>query len=170
MSRERAQNHCRADDEDRLHRLVEHARPSEYNARKAGENLNANLGNRPKPSLSPPQESVTELLVAWNRGDDSALASLIPVVHRELYRLARRYMRQERRDHTLQPTALVNEAYLRLVKARHVAWRDRAHFFGIAARLMRQVLVDHVRRQNFSKRGGQNAHLPLDEAMLVAEG
>jgi RNA polymerase sigma factor (TIGR02999 family) len=121
-----------------------------------------------KMSAAAPAEPVTDWLLAWSRGDQSALESLVPLVHRELHRLARRYMRRESRHHTLQPTALVNEAYLRLVQARNVPWRDRAHFFAIAARLMRQILVDHARRRNYGKRGGDVVRVPLDEAAVVS--
>ena len=94
---------------------------------------------------------VTQLLRAWNKGDDSAFDRLIPIVHSELHRLARRYMRDERAGHILQTTALVNEAYMRLIDARPADWQNRAHFFGIAARLMRRILVDFAReREAFS--------------------
>lgn len=101
-----------------------------------------------------PSSTVTEWLVAWSGGDDSALERLIPVVHAELRRLARREMRKERPEHTLQTTALVNEAYLRLVDLRGVSWNDRAHFFAMSARLMRRILVDHARSRRYQKRGG----------------
>src|SRR6266705_5396587 len=95
--------------------------------------------------MAPPSPGVTELLRAWSDGDDDALEQLIPLVEAELRRLARGYMGRERRGHTLQTTALVNEAFLRLTDARSVRWQDRAHFLGISARLMRRVLVDHAR-------------------------
>src|SRR5205809_4059712 len=98
--------------------------------------------------------SVTQLLKAWSDGDEHALEALLPLVEAELRRLARGYMRRERRGHTLQTTALVNEAFLRLTDARRVSWHDRAHFLGIAARLMRRVLVDHARSRGYRKRGG----------------
>jgi RNA polymerase sigma factor (TIGR02999 family) len=111
---------------------------------------------------------VTEWLVAWSGGDDSALDRLIPVVHAELRRLARRAMRKERPEHTLQTTALVNEAYLRLVDMRGVTWNDRAHFFAMSARLMRRILVDHARSRRYQKRGGGAKAVPFDEGLAVA--
>lgn len=114
-----------------------------------------------------PPDDVTGLLRAWSRGDEEALGQLMPLVEAELRRLARAFMARERRDHTLQTTALVNEAYLRLVDASHLAWQDRAHFLGIAARLMRRVLVDHARSRGYGKRGGGAQHVALDEASLV---
>jgi RNA polymerase sigma factor (TIGR02999 family) len=112
--------------------------------------------------------AVTELLRAWRDGDDGALEQLMPLVEAELRRLARGYMSRERRDHTLQTTALVNEAFLRLTQARDVPWQDRAHFLGIAARLMRRVLVDHARSRNFQKRGGGVQQVTLDEGIALA--
>jgi RNA polymerase sigma-70 factor, ECF subfamily len=111
---------------------------------------------------------VTELLKAWGGGDEAALNELVPLVESELRRLARGYMARERAGHTLQTTALVNEAYLRLVDAQAVRWNDRAHFFGIAARLMRRVLVDHARQRAFQKRGGGMQAVSLDDAMFVS--
>ena len=111
---------------------------------------------------------VTNLLRAWSEGDDAALETLIPLVEAELRRLARAYMARERREHTLQTTALVNEAFMRLVDARRVRWQDRAHFLGIAARLMRRVLVDHARARGYQKRGGGGHKVELGEAMAVA--
>lgn len=108
------------------------------------------------------------LLHAWGRGDEAALEQLLPLVETELRQLARRYMERERRDHTLQPSALVNELFLRLTDARHLQWQDRAHFLGICARLMRRVLVDHARRRGYHKRGGDAEHVPLDEIQLIA--
>jgi len=99
-------------------------------------------------------EGVTQLLERWSNGDSAALDILMPLVYEELRRLAGAYLRRERPDHTLQPTALVNEAYLRLANQQDVRWQSRAHFFGIAANLMRQVLVDHARRRATDKRGG----------------
>lgn len=110
---------------------------------------------------------VTAWLKAWGNGDEAALGYLLPHVEAELRRLARIYMARERRGHTLQVTALVNEAYLRLVDARRVAWNDRAHFLGIAARLMRRVLVDHARARGVGKRGAGAEQVNLDEAMMV---
>ena len=117
---------------------------------------------------TPSSGAVTELLRAWSDGDDGALARLTPLVETELRRLARGYMGRERRGHTLQPTALVNEAFLRLTDARHVRWQDRAHFLGISARLMRRVLVDHARARAFRKRGGGAQRVTLDEGLIAS--
>ncbi len=111
---------------------------------------------------------VTDLLVAWGRGDESALERLMPLVQRELRRLARREMGRERRGHTLQTTALVNEAYIRLIDVSRVAWRDRAHFFAMSARLMRRILVDHARSRKSQKRGGGARTVSFDEALVVS--
>jgi RNA polymerase sigma-70 factor, ECF subfamily len=116
----------------------------------------------------PSPGAVTELLRAWSDGDDGALARLTPLVETELRRLARAYMGRERRAHTLQPTALVNEAFLRLTDARQVRWQDRAHFLGISARLMRRVLVDHARARAFRKRGGGAQRVTLDEGLIAS--
>ena len=112
--------------------------------------------------------AVTELLRAWSDGDEGALERLVPLVEAELRRLARGYMGRERRGHTLQVTALVNEAFLRLTDARRLRWQDRAHFLGISARLMRRVLVDHARARGYQKRGGGAQRVTLDEALLVS--
>jgi RNA polymerase sigma factor (TIGR02999 family) len=101
-------------------------------------------------------ESVTELLVRWGNGDHAALDSLIPIVYSELRRVARAYLQRERPNHTLQPTALVNEAYLRVIDQKTVRWQNRAQFYGIAAQLMRRILVDHVRQHQAAKRGGSD--------------
>jgi RNA polymerase sigma factor (TIGR02999 family) len=111
--------------------------------------------------------TVTQLLTAWSAGDEVALNQLMPIVESELRRLARGYMARERRDHTLQTTALVNEAFVRLVDARQVDWKGRSHFLGIAARLMRRVLVDHARARDFQKRGGGQQRVDLDENLAV---
>ena len=111
---------------------------------------------------------VTDLLHAWGEGDETALHQLVPLVESELRRLAGAYMARERPGHTLQPTALVNEAFLRLVDAQGVRWHGRAHFFGIAARLMRRVLVDHARARGFQKRGGGAQTVPLETTILVS--
>jgi RNA polymerase sigma factor (TIGR02999 family) len=111
---------------------------------------------------------VTRLLQAWSDGDETALARLLPLVEADLRRLARACMRHERNGHTLQPTALVNEAFLRLAGARHLEWQDRAHFMGIAARLMRRVLVDYARSRGYQKRGGGAERVSLDGALLEA--
>src|SRR5262245_23604801 len=112
--------------------------------------------------------SVTELLTSWCAGDESALAQLTPLVHDELHRLARRQMRNERAGHTLQTTAVVNEAYLKLVDLARVRWQDRAHFFAMAARLMRHILVDYARSHASAKRGGEIFEVSLDEAAVVS--
>jgi len=113
-------------------------------------------------SHSQPQE-VTQLLLAWSHGDRAALDRLIPLVSTELHRLAHHYMRRERAGHTLQTTALVNEAYVRLVDASRVEWRDRAHFFAVSANLMRRILVDFARKRGYQKRGGGAVMIALDE-------
>ena len=118
---------------------------------------------------TPTTPHVTALLQAWSAGDRTALERLVPLVHSELRRLARRYMRRERAGHTLQTTALINEAYIRLVQTKAVNWQNRAHFFGISARLMRRVLVDFARERGYRKRGGGDRRVPLDEALLVGD-
>jgi RNA polymerase sigma factor (TIGR02999 family) len=107
---------------------------------------------------------VTQILRNWSDGNDTASDQLMPLVYEELRRLARDYLRRERADHTLQPTALVHEAYLRLVDDKRVSWQDRAHFYGIAARVMRRILVDHARVRNAQKRGGLERKVTFDEA------
>jgi RNA polymerase sigma factor (TIGR02999 family) len=114
------------------------------------------------------REDITQLLLAWNEGDASSLEKLIPLVEAELRRLAERYMAKERPNHTLQPTALVNELYLRLIDWKNARWHNRAHFLGVAAKLMRRILVDHARRQQNLKRGGQVAKVSLDEMPVVS--
>ena len=101
-------------------------------------------------------EGVTQLLIDWSKGDQAALERLMPLVYNELRRLAGNYLRRERQGHTLQPTALVNEAYLRLVDQRNAKWQNRAQFFGISAQLMRRILVDHARQRQAAKRGGSD--------------
>jgi RNA polymerase sigma factor (TIGR02999 family) len=115
-----------------------------------------------------PQE-ITQLLLAWNQGDERALDQLIPLVQAELHRLATCYMRRERAGHLLQPTALVNEAYLRLIDQRQAQWQNRAHFFGVAANLMRRILVDFARARQYQKRGGSARQVSFDEALVIAE-
>ena len=110
--------------------------------------------------------SVTELLIAWNGGDQAALSELMPLVFTELRVLAGIYLKRERPGHTLQPTALVNEVYLRLVDREQVTWENRAHFFGLAARMMRRLLVNHAEARRAEKRGGGAAKVSLDEAVL----
>ncbi|PYV38958.1 MAG: RNA polymerase subunit sigma-70 [Acidobacteria bacterium] len=118
----------------------------------------------------PSSPEVTKLLLAWSQGEQAALQKLIPVVHAELSRLAHHYMSGERTDHTLQTTALVNEAYLRLVDSSQVRWQNRAHFFAVSAQLMRRILVDFARSRNYLKRGGGAQQVMLDDAMLIFKG
>lgn len=115
-----------------------------------------------------PAETPTELLRAWGNGERAALDRLVPLVNQELHQLARRYLRNEREGHTLQPTALVNEAYLRLVDLDRMQWQDRVHFFAMAARTMRRILVDHARARDNDKRGGGVRKVSLDLAMDVS--
>lgn len=114
------------------------------------------------------REDVTQLLAAWGKGDKSALDKLLPLVHAELRRIARRQMSQERDGHTLQATALVNEAYLRLAGQQGYEWQNRAHFFAVCAQVMRHVLIDHARAHARDKRGGGAIHVSLDEAAALA--
>jgi RNA polymerase sigma factor (TIGR02999 family) len=117
----------------------------------------------------PLSHNITHLLNEWNAGDPQALDRLTPLVYEELRHQAARYLRRERPGHTLQTTALIHEAYLRLVDAKDVHWQNRAHFFAIAANLMRRVLVDHARRRDADKRGGSQVRVQLDEALAVAD-
>jgi RNA polymerase sigma factor (TIGR02999 family) len=110
---------------------------------------------------------VTQLLVAWSKGDTLAFEHLAPLVEAELRQLARAYLGREPAGHTLQPTALINEAYLRLIEWRSVAWQDRAHFFAVAAKMMRRILVNHAVSRGRRRRGGQTVVVPLDEAQAV---
>ena len=119
-----------------------------------------------EPSVSP--DRVTQLLQQWSRGDDSALAELTPLIYEELRRVAHHYMEGERPDHTLQTTALVNEAYLRLADQTNPRWQNRAHFFAVAARAMRQILVSYARSQQAQKRGGGAFQVELDEVAIVS--
>jgi RNA polymerase sigma-70 factor, ECF subfamily len=112
---------------------------------------------------------ITVLLSELRAGNRSAESRLMPLVYSELRRVARRYMRNERPDHTLEPTALVHEAYLRLVGQREINWQNRAHFFGVAAQLMRRILVDHARARKAEKRGGHESKLALDEGLAFTE-
>src|SRR5215475_249161 len=114
---------------------------------------------------SSPHEAATHLLVQWKSGNKDALDLLVPIVYRELRRLADHYLRNEHAAATLQPTALVHEAYLRLIAQNLPDWESRSHFFGVAAQLMRQILVDHARRRQSAKRGSAAQNLPLDEAV-----
>jgi RNA polymerase sigma-70 factor, ECF subfamily len=110
---------------------------------------------------------VTELLAEWGAGDQTALGELIPLVHAELRRLAARYMAREDPGHTLQASALVNEAYLRLIDIKKISWQNRAHFFAMSGRLMRRILVDHARSRRYRKRGGGARQLTLDDALIA---
>jgi RNA polymerase sigma factor (TIGR02999 family) len=111
---------------------------------------------------------VTQLLKAWSNGDEDALQKIIPIVYQELHRLAGRYMRKEKPGHTLQTSALVNEAYLKLVGQKRVRWQNRAHFFGVAAQLMRRILVDHAKSRTRLKRGAGDPKFSLDEALTIS--
>jgi len=119
--------------------------------------------------MTAPAHQVTQLLQAWSEGDENALARLMPLVHDELHRLAHQHMRRESAGHVLQTSALINEAYLRLVDQPQIRWQGRAHFFGIAARLMRQILVDEARKRTAAKRGGSLIQVPLDEANVMVQ-
>ena len=119
--------------------------------------------------MTRPPHEVTELLVAWSEGDRAALDQLTPLVYEELHRLARNHMSRERQGHTLQTSALVNEAYLRLIDQKNVRWQNRAQFFSIASRLMRRILVDYARSHRYAKRGGDMRRVSLDEAAIVAQ-
>jgi RNA polymerase sigma factor (TIGR02999 family) len=114
-------------------------------------------------------KEITQLLFNWGQGDRAALDQLVPLVYPELRRLAKRHMNRENPAHTLQTSALINEAYLRLVDQQNVKWQDRAHFFAVAAQVMRHILVDHARRRAYDKRGGGAPHVPLVEAAVVKE-
>src|SRR5262245_47009246 len=132
-------------------------------ARSRTRNLNAVQSGIPEDSAN-----ATALLQAWGRGDQHALDQLMPLVQHELQKLARRHMDRERTGHTLQTTALVNEVFVRLIDGKQVQWRNRAHFFAIAARLMRRILVDAARAQRYQKRGGGAQAVSLDEALTVS--
>ena len=119
--------------------------------------------------MNPSSQSVTQLLLDWRNGDQTALDRLMPLVYEELRRIAAHYMRNERQEHTLQTSALVNEAYLRLVDHENIEWQNRAHFFCVAAQAMRRILVDYARSRNYQKRGGGARQVSLDEAATVAE-
>lgn len=119
---------------------------------------------------TPKQHEITQLLAEWSEGNQSALDELYPLVYDELHRLARRYMSRERKGHTLQTTALINEAYVRLVDQKNVHWANRSHFFAISAQIMRRILIDHARRHAYAKRGGGAQQVSLDEAVAVTSG
>ena len=154
------------------------SRPAPWNAGTPVEGVNTREKRRrnrgrwvhtARTELDPPSPgAVTELLHAWSGGDDGALERLLPLVEAELRRLARGYMGRERKEHTLQTTALVNEAFLRLTDARQVRWQDRGHFLGISARLMRRVLVDHARARGYLKRGGGAERVTLHEGLVTS--
>lgn len=119
--------------------------------------------------MQPSPKTITQLLIEWRSGDKAALDGLIPIVHQELHRLAKYYLRGERAGHTLQTSALVNEVYLRLVDHENINWQNRAHFFGVAAQAMRRVLVDYARTRKSEKRGGDILQVSLADAVNVAE-
>ena len=125
---------------------------------------------RRRGSIAVPSHDITQLLARWQDGDAAALEQLVPIVHEELRRVARRQMARERAGHTLEPTALVNEAYLRLVNLKQMQWQNRAHFFAMGARLMRRILVDVARSHGYQKRGGGAQQVSFTEALGVAEG
>jgi len=118
--------------------------------------------------ITDPSDTPTALLLAWRRGDRAAFDRLVPLVHEELRRLARHYMGRERPDHTLQATALVNEAYLRLIEVKRIRWQDRAHFFAMSSRVMRRILVDAARAKGYQKRRAGAQRISFDEALLVS--
>lgn len=117
---------------------------------------------------SPPSKQITQLLVLWRQGEQQALDQLIPLVYRELHRMAERYMRRERPNHTLQASALIHEAYLRLVDQREAPWQSRGQFFALSAKLMRRILVDHARSKGYAKRGANARQVTLDEGVATS--
>ena len=117
----------------------------------------------------PPRTDATELLVAWSNGDESAFDKLVPLVYQELRALAKRYMRRERPDHTLQATALVNEAYVRLIDVNRIQWQNRTHFLAVAAQTMRRILVEFARQRHRQKRGGDAMRVTIDDAIDIAQ-
>jgi RNA polymerase sigma factor (TIGR02999 family) len=124
----------------------------------------------PEQKIDETQQQITERLIAWNRGDTAALDDVIRAVYKELHRMAERYLRLETPGHSLQPTAIVHEAYLRLIDQTQVSWQNRAHFFGVAAQMMRRILVDHARTKQRAKRGGTTRTLSLEEVLDVTKG
>jgi RNA polymerase sigma-70 factor, ECF subfamily len=136
--------------------------------RHSGNHLTPRTAGSSNLSSSSTGHAVTRLLREWSEGDAAAVEKLLPLVHEELRRLARRYMRRERPGHTLQTTAVVNEAYLRLVDQQGADWRNRAHFFAVSAQAMRHILVDYARRKYSSKRGGVARKVTLDEAAVAS--
>jgi len=127
------------------------------------------LGLPQRDLMTPAPHEVTQLLIDWSGGDQAALEKLMPLVYEELHRLAHRHMGRERPGHTLQTSGLVNEAYLRLIDQSQVRWQNRAHFYGIAAQMMRRILVDYARNRHYAKRGGNNRQVSLTEALIVSE-
>ena len=119
--------------------------------------------------MDPSQHEVTQMLVAWSNGDQDVRDELMSVVYQELHRLAHHYMKRESPGHTLQTSALVNEAFLRLIDQRNVQWRNRAHFFGIAAQMMRRILVDYARQRRYAKRGGDARQVTLNDDLIVTD-
>ena len=119
--------------------------------------------------MDPSPHEVTQLLVAWGNGDETARDQVMPLVYAELHRLAHHYMNLERPGHTLQTSALVNEAFVRLIDQKEVQWQNRAHFFGIAAQMMRRILVDYARNRGYAKRGGSAKRVTLNEGLIVSE-
>ena len=117
---------------------------------------------------APSQKQITQMLVDWGNGDQAALEKLTPLVYNELHRLARRYMGRERPGHTLQTSALVNEAYIRMIDWKEIQWQNRAHFFAVSAQLMRRILVDFARSRNYAKRGGAARKVSLEEATVIS--
>jgi RNA polymerase sigma factor (TIGR02999 family) len=124
------------------------------------------VDDRPTAASSA-QHEITQLLLAWSKGEEAALAKLTPLVYKELHRLARAYMARESPDHLLQTTALINEAFVRLIEGKRVAWRDRAHFFALAARVMRRILVDFARSSRSRKRGQAAPLLPMEKSSIA---
>ena len=114
-------------------------------------------------------QQMTQLLIAWSNGDQAARDELMPLVYEELHRLAHRYMNRERPGHTLQTSALVNEAFIKLIDQKNVHWQNRAHFFGLAAQMMRRILVDYARSRQYAKRGGSAQQVSFDEALFVSD-
>jgi RNA polymerase sigma factor (TIGR02999 family) len=125
--------------------------------------------DKPATIAAPSPDDVTQLLVKWSNGNKAAINQLMPPIYQELRRLTSRYLRKKRHGHTLQSTALVNEAYLRLVDHSNLRWQDRAQFFALAARLMRNILIDHARSHHYAKRGGKAKKVSLDEAAVLTE-
>jgi RNA polymerase sigma factor (TIGR02999 family) len=119
--------------------------------------------------MTPSSNDVTQLLVAWGNGDQAALEQLMPLVYSELHRLAHRHIKKERPGHTLQTSALLNEAFVRLVDQKDVHWQSQAHFFSLAAQMMRRILVDYARKRQFAKRGGKNLQVSLHEELIATK-